>query len=262
MSNNIILILWSLGGYLLGSIPFGMLRCLLFGYGDIRRSGSGNIGATNVLRVTGSKILALLTILFDASKAGLIAYAALKLTPARVYMFYGFLTGLNVMAALIGGTMAVIGHNFPVWLKFKGGKGVASSFGLILAVAPAVALGALLVWIIAAIIFRYSSLAALIAAIAAPLMAFFYASPVHTVFISALALLLLERHHSNIVRLAKGEESTISFKKSDGKFKSQAADKPAAKYVKPATIKAVKSSQAKPQKAAAKPKKITKKRNK
>ena len=213
MSIDATLILWGIGGYLLGSIPFGLVLCKIFGFGDIRKSGSGNIGATNVLRVTKSKSLALLTILFDASKAGLVAYTATKFIDAKPYMFMDIVTSVNVFAGLFSGTMAVIGHNFPVWLKFKGGKGVASSFGLILAVAPMVALTLLAVWIIAAVIFRYSSLAAIIAAVSAPLLAFFYTSEVHTFFISMLAALLIIRHRANIKRLLKGEESKISFSK-------------------------------------------------
>ena len=217
MTSGTLLALWGVGGYLLGSIPFGLVLCKLFGYGDIRKSGSGNIGATNVLRVTKSKVLALLTILFDALKAGAIAYAATMLVSQRPYMFGDVLTSLNVFVGLFSGTMAVIGHNFPIWLRFKGGKGVASSFGLILAVAPFVALSLLGIWIVAAVIFRYSSLAALIAAVAAPLMAFFYTSEIHTFFISLLAALLIVRHRGNIKRLLKGEESKISFAKNKKK---------------------------------------------
>ncbi len=217
MSVNIILLSWALGGYLLGSIPFGLVLCKVCGYGDIRKSGSGNIGATNVLRVTKSKILALLTILFDAAKAGLIVYAAFYLVNPKPYMFLDTVTSLNVFAGLLGGFMAVIGHNFPLWLKFKGGKGVSSSFGLILVVAPLVALSLLGIWILTAVIFRYSSLAALIAAVAAPLIAFFNTSEIITFFISLLAALLIVRHRANIRRLLNGEESKISFTKNKKK---------------------------------------------
>lgn len=222
MSDSMTYALWSIAGYLLGSIPFGLLLCLLCGYGDIRKSGSGNIGATNVLRCTKSKLLALLTIIFDASKAGAIAYLALKTVAPKPVMFFGIVTSLNVLTAIVCGFAAVIGHNFPIWLKFKGGKGVAASFGLILAVAPATAWAALAIWIAAAIIFRYSSLAAIIAAIATPLISFFYNDIVYTIFITLLALLLLIRHHANFARLFKGEESKISFSKnSQSKKKSK-----------------------------------------
>ena len=217
MTTSMILSLWGIGGYLLGSIPFGLVLCYLAGYGDIRKIGSGNIGATNVLR-TGSKGLALLTILLDASKAGLAAFAAMKLTPEKPFVFFGLITSVNVMAGLIAGAMGVIGHNFPVWLKFKGGKGVASTFGFLLATAPQIAGLALMTWLIMAFAFRYSSLAAITAAVLVPVYAFFLAEPVYAIFYSALALLVLIRHHANIVRLIKGEESKITFKKkSQGK---------------------------------------------
>ena len=213
MSSNMIMTAWGICGYLLGSIPFGLILCLICGYGDIRKSGSGNIGATNVLRCSQNKFLALLTIIFDAAKAGAIAYLALKTISPKPVVFLGIVTQLNVLIALISGTAAVIGHNFPIWLKFKGGKGVASSFGLILALAPFTALTALALWIVMAIIFRYSSLAAIIAAVATPIISFFYNDLIYTIFIAFLALLLLIRHRSNFIRLIKGEESKISFHK-------------------------------------------------
>ena len=209
MSSDMLLGLWGIGGYLLGSIPFGLLLCLIFGYGDIRKSGSGNIGATNVLRVSKNKTLALLTIIFDASKAGIIAYLALSFLAPKPAMFCGILTAFNVLAALVGGFMAVIGHNFPIWLKFKGGKGVASSFGLMLVLAPYTALSAMFIWILVAFVFRYSSLAAIIAALAVPLISFFYNDLIYTVFFTVLTILLLVRHRSNFIRLFKGEESKI-----------------------------------------------------
>ena len=129
MTITSIFALCALGGYLLGSIPFGLVLTRLAGLGDIRKIGSGNIGATNVLR-TGRKDLALLTVLLDASKAGIAAFVAASLAPAADYVFLGNMTQVNVIAGLIAGSAGVVGHNFPVWLKFKGGKGVASTFGL------------------------------------------------------------------------------------------------------------------------------------
>lgn len=214
MSDNLIFSLWGIGGYLLGSIPFGLVLCYLAGYGDIRKIGSGNIGATNVLR-TGNKWLALLTVLLDASKAGLIAWLAYKCVDAKPIMFLGYITYTNILASLIAGSAAIIGHNFPVWLKFKGGKGVASAFGFILATQPTIALAALFVWLAMAFAFRYSSLAAISAAIAVPVMTFFYAEPVYTYFYTALVVLVLIRHHANIGRLLKGAESKIKFSKQD-----------------------------------------------
>lgn len=205
-------ILSALGGYFLGSIPFGLVLTRLAGLGDIRKIGSGNIGATNVLR-TGRKDLALLTVLLDASKAGIAALTARYFASHDAMIFCGYLTSVNTVAALIAGTFGVLGHNFPVWLKFKGGKGVASAFGFILALSPAIAGGAFLTWISCAVITRYSSLSAILAAAVLPVFAYFFSSPVYAMFYTAIALLIIVRHHANISRLIKGEESKISFKK-------------------------------------------------
>lgn len=204
----------ALGGYILGSIPFGLVLTRLAGLGDIRKIGSGNIGATNVLR-TGRKDLAVLTVLLDASKAGIAAFAAYKLVTPQPYIFWGFFTETNIMAELIAGTCGVLGHNFPIWLKFKGGKGVASTFGFLLATNWQLALLALLTWLVMAFIFRYSSLSAITAAALVPLYAFFMATPVYCIFYTGIAVLVLVRHHANIHRLLKGEESKISFKKKE-----------------------------------------------
>ncbi|MBR1648046.1 MAG: glycerol-3-phosphate 1-O-acyltransferase PlsY [Alphaproteobacteria bacterium] len=204
----------ALGGYLLGSIPFGLVLCYMAGLGDIRKIGSGNIGATNVLR-TGRKGLALLTVLLDASKAGFAAWLAGKLAPHNEIMFLGILTHVNNLAALTAGVAAVLGHNFPVWLKFKGGKGVASAFGFILVMNPLLAGLVLGTWLLFAFCFRYSSLSALAAATATPIYAYFLDSEINALFFSAIAVLVIVRHHANIVRLIKGSESKISFKKKD-----------------------------------------------
>ncbi len=201
-----------LSGYLLGSIPFGLVLTKLAGLGDIRKIGSGNIGATNVLR-TGRKDLALLTLLLDVSKAGLIAFIVQKIVPNNDMSFLGIFTKTNLVAALLAGSAAVIGHNFPIWLKFKGGKGVASTFGLIVAIDPIIGGLALATWLGFAICFKYSSLAALAAASLTPCYAYFYASPIECIFFSVIALLVITRHHANIVRLFKGTESKISFRK-------------------------------------------------
>lgn len=206
----LLLLCCALGGYLVGSIPFGLVLCYIAGYGDIRKIGSGNIGATNVLR-TGNKWLALLTVILDAFKAGIAALVAYKLAPEL--KFEGQTFDLRDLASLVAGTFGVLGHNFPIWLKFKGGKGVSSSFGFILMTQWPVALIALGIWLVMAIIFRYSSLAALTAAAAMPIIAFFMCPPIYAVFYSAIALLVIVRHHANIKRLIKGEESKISFKK-------------------------------------------------
>ena len=209
----LLLLVCALGGYLAGSIPFGLVLCYAAGYGDIRKIGSGNIGATNVLR-TGNKWLALLTVILDAFKAGIAAFVAFKFAPDLVIgKFADKALNLQDLASLVAGTFCVLGHNFPVWLKFKGGKGVSSAFGFILMTQPIVALIALAIWLTMAFTFRYSSLSALTAAAAMPIVAFFLCPPIYAVFYSAIALLVIVRHHANISRLIKGEESKISFKK-------------------------------------------------
>ena len=212
MSTTLIFSLCALGGYFLGSIPFGLVLTRLAGYGDIRKIGSGNIGATNVLR-TGNKWLALLTVLLDAFKAGIAAYIATKFITSEDFNFLGFATKANIVGGLIAGSFGVIGHMFPVWLKFKGGKGVSSAFGLLLMTNWQIALIALATWIFMAFTFKYSSLSALTAAISMPVVSFFMLTPIYTVFYTFIVTLVIAKHHANIVRLIKGQESKISFKK-------------------------------------------------
>ena len=255
MSEEAVFIFSGIGGYILGSIPFGLILCLMFGYGDIRKIGSGNIGATNVLR-TGNKWLALLTVIFDAAKAGLAAWIAFKLTSGKEMYLWNMPTTFNTVAALIAGSMAIIGHNFPIWLKFKGGKGVASAFGFILVMTPKVALFALAVWVIMAFIFRYSSLSAITAAALVPLFTFFYEAPVYTIFYTALVVLVLVRHHANFARLFRGEESKISFKKKEKTATNNSKTKSVT------TKKAGKKAPVKKQAKKTQKKKITKKQEK
>lgn len=212
MTIHTVLFLCALGGYLLGSVPFGLVLTRMAGYGDIRKIGSGNIGATNVLR-TGNKTLALLTVILDAFKAGFAAWLAYRFVPAADYVFFGLFTKLNVVASLLAGTVGVLGHNFPVWLGFKGGKGVASAFGFIVVTNWHVGLLALGVWLVMAFLFRYSSLAALTAAVSVPVFSFFMVEPVYALFYGFIAVLVIIRHHANIRRLFRGEESKITFKK-------------------------------------------------
>lgn len=212
MDFTLILIFCALGGYLLGSIPFGLVLTRLAGYGDIRKIGSGNIGATNVLR-TGNKGLALLTVLLDAFKAGFAAWMALKLIPAEPCFLFGIPATTNILGALTAGLCGIIGHMFPIWLKFKGGKGVSSAFGFLLAMSWPVALIALFVWLAMACIFKYSSLSALTAAASIPFIAFFTLPAIYTIFYTVIAALVILKHHANISRLVRGQESKISFKK-------------------------------------------------
>ncbi len=190
-------LLGAVTGYLLGAVPFGLVLTRLGGMGDIRTMGSGNIGATNVLR-TGNKGLAAATLLLDGGKG---AVAALLFIP------------FDPVAGLIAGGCAILGHNFPIWLKFKGGKGVATTLGVLLAVSWPVGLAACLTWLIAAAAFRFSSLAALIALAAAPLYAWLLADGPTAVLAASLAVLAIFRHHENISRLLKGEETRIGKKK-------------------------------------------------
>ena len=191
------------GGYLLGSIPFGVIATRLGGAGDIRDVGSGNIGATNVLR-TGRKDLALLTLLGDGGKgavAVLLAWLAVQPdgTPEQA----------AVLTSLAGGA-AFLGHLFPVWLRFKGGKGVSTFLGTMLAAAWPVGLAVAATWLITAFLFRFSSLAALVAVALGPAIALLLGRP-HAVALLALfmALLVYVRHADNIRRLLKGQEPRI-----------------------------------------------------
>jgi glycerol-3-phosphate acyltransferase PlsY len=185
-------------GYFLGSIPFGLLLTRLAGLGDIRRIGSGNIGATNVLR-TGRKGLALATLLLDAAKG------------ATAVLFGGVELGLP--GILCGGLAAVVGHLFPVWLRFRGGKGVATGLGVLIAASPTVGLLACAVWAATAYFSRMSSASALAAFVAAPVVA---AVTVRPLEVSALALiaavLVIWRHKDNIRRLIAGTEPRIGEK--------------------------------------------------
>ena len=184
-------------GYLLGSIPFGLVLTRMAGLGDIRKIGSGNIGATNVLR-TGHKGLALATLLLDGGKGAIAVLIAQYADPS-----------LGIFAG--GGAM--LGHLFPVWLKFKGGKGMATSLGTLLAVNWMVGVAACLTWLLVAVVFRYSSLSSLLAIAASPVYAYFLGDPRQAVFAGFLAVLAWWRHHENIRRLLKGEEPKIGKKK-------------------------------------------------
>jgi len=184
-------------GYLLGSIPSGLLVTRLAGLGDIRRIGSGNIGATNVLR-TGSKAAAALTLVLDLAKGSVAV---------------GIGQAWGEEAALVAAGSVIIGHMFPVWLGFRGGKGIATALGVLLALAWPVALLGALVWLATAFLFRYSSLAALAAAVGSAVLAPFLVDGPTAVVIAGIALLIILRHHANIRRLIAGSESRISLTK-------------------------------------------------
>ena len=185
--------------YLAGSVPFGLLLTGLAGKGDIRDIGSGNIGATNVLR-TGSKGLALATLILDGGKGDAVALAAQTLT------------GDPVMTAIAGG-MAVVGHCFPVWLKFKGGKGVATCLATFAAFDIRLGIVFVALWLGTAVIFRYSSLAALVATMGCSIAAVWLALPEPVVIaVIVMSGLSWARHHQNIGRLLTGKESRIGKK--------------------------------------------------
>jgi acyl phosphate:glycerol-3-phosphate acyltransferase len=207
----LIFALAAVGGYLLGSIPFGLVITKAAGLGDIRAIGSGNIGATNVLR-TGRKDLALATLLLDAGKAGL----ALLLFKGLASSLGGaaFADDRAYQVGLVAGAAAFIGHCYPVWLGFKGGKGVATFFGVLFAGPWPVGLIAGVTWLAVATMFRYSSLAALCAAAVAPILAWVAGfSWEEIVFALVLALLVFWRHRANIERLMAGTEPRVGAKK-------------------------------------------------
>lgn len=186
----------AVGGYLLGSIPFGVIATRLGGTGDIRKVGSGSIGATNVLR-TGRRDLALITLLGDGGKG-----AAAVLIAGAVF---------SPLAAVVAGGAAFLGHLFPVWLGFRGGKGVATFYGILFAIAWPVGLAAGATWIAMALVFRISSLAGLTAAALTPVwfLLLHQATAARLVLAVGMAVLIFLRHEGNIRRLLKGEEPRI-----------------------------------------------------
>ena len=185
-------------GYAIGSIPFGLVLTRLAGLGDVREIGSGNLGATNVLR-TGSKTLAAATLVLDGGKGAL----ALAFVAGEWGLGWGSGSGL------IAGIAAVLGHNFPVWLKFKGGKGVATTLGVLLVAYWPVGVASCATWLLVVGTLRYSSAAALVALTAAPFYAYWLGAKLVALTAALLALLSIIRHHANIRRLMQGEEPKI-----------------------------------------------------
>jgi len=194
--------------YLLGSIPFGILMAKLFGGGDIRRAGSGNIGATNVARVVGP-LAGILTLLLDAAKGGFAVWLAAR-------WMHG-----EALAMVLAGLFAMLGHCFPVWLRFRGGKGVATAAGVFLALCPAAMLAATILFLLVVGFWRYVSLGSIAAAAAIPLLIYLlwapHFAPPQSVTLTSLAIagLVIHQHRGNIARLARGEEPKFSLNKKD-----------------------------------------------
>ncbi|NDW06310.1 glycerol-3-phosphate 1-O-acyltransferase PlsY [Jiella sp. 40Bstr34] len=182
------------GGYASGSIPFGLVLGYVFGLGDIRKIGSGNIGATNALR-TGNKAMAALTLLGDILKGTV---------PVFVALYY-----LGPFYAAAAGVGAFLGHVFPVWLGFKGGKGVATYLGILLGIAPLGVVVFAIAWLSVAYLTRFSSLAALVATLLVPIAYFFLGYPAAALLTAVLTVLVYIRHHANIRRLMAGTEPKI-----------------------------------------------------
>jgi acyl phosphate:glycerol-3-phosphate acyltransferase len=207
MRNVSLSLLWlPLAGYLLGSIPFGILLTRLFGGGDIRAAGSGNIGATNVTRVVGP-IPGILTLILDALKGA-----------AAVWLAQHF-SGSSASWMTATGFAALVGHCFPVWLKFRGGKGVATGAGVFLALCWPAALGAILLFVLVVAFFRFVSLGSIAAAAAMPLLIYLLWAPrlapppSVTIGAFAMAMLIVYKHDGNIQRLVEGREPRFSFSK-------------------------------------------------
>jgi acyl phosphate:glycerol-3-phosphate acyltransferase len=192
--------------YLLGSIPFGLLLAKLFGRKDVRQAGSGNIGATNVARVAGI-VPGVLTLLLDTAKGGFAVLMAARGAEGDTRW---------MMLAAVG---ALVGHCFPVWLKFKGGKGVATALGVFLVLCPLAAVSALVLFILCVAYWRYVSLGSVAAAAAMPLLMYFLWAPHHAppiivnVGTLAIALLVIYKHDANLQRLVEGTEPRFSFGK-------------------------------------------------
>lgn len=196
--------------YLLGSMPFGLLLGRLFGAADVRKAGSGNIGATNVARVAGP-IAGILTLLLDAAKGALAVLLAARFTND------------SALWMMIAGLCALVGHCFPIWLGFRGGKGVATAAGIFLVLCPPAFLGAVILFILVVLYWRFVSLASISAAAAMPLLIYFFWAPHHappyvvTFGSLAAALLIVYKHDANIQRLVQGDEPKFSLRKKASK---------------------------------------------
>jgi glycerol-3-phosphate acyltransferase PlsY len=192
--------------YLLGSIPFGLLLAKIFGGADVRRAGSGNIGATNVSRVAGP-VAGILTLVLDAAKGSAAVVLAARLTDS------------SALWMVVAGFLALLGHCYPIWLNFKGGKGVATAAGVFLVLSPAAMFSALAIFLAVVILWRFVSLGSLAAAASIPLLLYFlwaprHAPPLAVTFGSlAISTLVIYKHDANMQRLVEGTETKFSFTK-------------------------------------------------
>ncbi len=199
-------LLLPLAAYILGSIPFGLILAKLFGRTDVRKEGSGNIGATNVARVAGP-VAGILTLILDVAKGSAAVLLAARLSQDSATWM------------MIAALAALAGHCFPIWLKFKGGKGVATAAGMFLVLCPLAFLGSVILFVLVVAFWRYVSLASISAAAAIPLLMYFLWAPRHapplviTLGSLAAALLIVCKHAGNIRRLAQGVEPKFSFGK-------------------------------------------------
>ena len=210
MTEYFILFLILIICYLIGSIPFGLILTKLFDNNDLRNIGSGNIGATNVLR-TGNKTLALLTLILDLSKSFIPLFIFFKLYPHPIINdFFNLIIVDKIFLILVFGYFFVLGHCFPIWLKFKGGKGIATSLGVILSIDFFIGLCLLTIWILVFLIFKISSLSALISSTSFPILIFFKYEKVNLLYLSILlTIFVFFTHRANIIRLLKKEEKKI-----------------------------------------------------
>lgn len=210
MTENFVLFLILIICYLIGSIPFGLILTKLFDNNDLRNIGSGNIGATNVLR-TGNKTLALLTLILDLSKSFIPLFIFFKLYAHPITNnFFNLIIVDKIFLILVFGYFFVLGHCFPIWLKFKGGKGIATSLGVILSIDFFIGLCLLTIWILVFLIFKISSLSALISSTSFPILIFFKYEKVNLLYLSILlTIFVFFTHRANIIRLLKKEEKKI-----------------------------------------------------
>ena len=210
MTEYFILFLIFIICYLIGSIPFGLILTKLFDNNDLRNIGSGNIGATNVLR-TGNKTLALLTLILDLSKSFIPLFIFFQLYPHPIINdFFNPIIVDKIFLILVFGYFFVLGHCFPIWLKFKGGKGIATSLGVILSIDFFIGLCLLTIWILVFLIFKISSLSALISSTSFPILIFFKYEKVNLLYLSIiLTIFVFFTHRANIIRLLKKEEKKI-----------------------------------------------------